>query len=89
MTALSDMLCDLIETLWNVKIFLILLSIASFFDLIETLWNVKIILKQYTGVMHVDLIETLWNVKLQRVARWGGIVSGFNRDIVECKVKIA
>ena len=42
MTALSDMLCDLIETLWNVKIILKQYTGVMHVDLIETLWNVKI-----------------------------------------------
>ena len=56
-------------------------------DLIETLWNVK--LKQYSVVFNAnkDLIETLWNVKLMIVTVTALIAFGFNRDIVECKVK--
>ena len=33
---------DLIETLWNVKLFFVLFSSAHISDLIETLWNVKV-----------------------------------------------
>ena len=33
-----------------------------------------------------DLIETLWNVKTESRQETGSTESGFNRDIVECKV---
>ena len=34
-------LCDLIDTLWNVKYFFMRSLLISVFDLIDTLWNVK------------------------------------------------
>ena len=34
-----------------------------------------------------DLIETLWNVKMA-VTDTSSFVTGFNRDIVECKVDV-
>ena len=54
-------------------------------DLIETLWNVKLKDIPDGKEFTYDLIETLWNVKPE-----GSLFiickSGFNRDIVECKV---
>ena len=35
-----------------------------------------------------DLIETLWNVKIDSTDITADGVVGFNRDIVECKVKM-
>ena len=76
---------DLIETLWNVKKKKQMPCCVSFSDLIETLWNVKNKYLKINPTKLKDLIETLWNVKPE-----GSLFiickSGFNRDIVECKV---
>ena len=81
----SSALRDLIETLWNVKFRYCNNYAKVIGDLIETLWNVKIAACCAMGWYCIDLIETLWNVKV--IVRVESVfpVSGFNRDIVECK----
>ena len=61
----------------------------SFCDLIETLWNVKTVFHTSPAESTVDLIETLWNVKDILIPEIFVNQARFNRDIVECKVKIA
>ena len=56
-------------------------------DLIETLWNVKKGCSLTITSDIKDLIETLWNVKGVIVHCEQLALLGFNRDIVECKVK--
>ena len=55
-------------------------------DLIETSWNVKVKSFVLNSEENLDLIETLWNVKTL-FAMNGSRGMGFNRDIVECKVR--
>ena len=55
--------------------------------LIETLWNVKeAIIDVFTDDVYV-LIETLWNVKDENAPVPLIVSPGFNRNIVECKVR--
>ena len=60
-------------------------SLAFLFDLIETLWNVKLTEMPALNLRPEDLIETLWNVKYSSGMKLVN-ATGFNRDIVECKV---
>ena len=70
-----NMLCTgtqdlvLIETLWNVKIVSLTMSLVLPFVLIETLWNIK--QQNNNGILWVSgvLIETLWNVKKVETAK--------------------
>ena len=55
--------------------------------LIETLWNVKASPGCGSSITKRVLIETLWNVKLQTAAGMYVLWRGFNRNIVECKVR--
>ena len=55
-------------------------------DLIETLWNVKLMEEEIEESLYNDLIETLWNVKYTAKSIYAALNTGFNRDIVECKV---
>ena len=75
----------LIETLWNVKEYLMPFFLQYVYVLIETLWNVKQHhLRQSIFNVRV-LIETLWNVKDNRFTNLRAKDSCFNRNIVECK----
>ena len=63
----------LIETLWNVKVEIVLLSVLYATVLIETLWNVKKGLAHSSSDATIVLIETLWNVKSQTTYnKWVG-----------------
>ena len=53
--------------------------------LIETLWNVKNVSQIIHLIPLFVLIETLWNVKELAVPGWARMLTGFNRNIVECK----
>ena len=55
--------CVLIETLWNVKGYMIVAYHKKTKVLIETLWNVKRPQKLFWLSVTAVLIETLWNVK--------------------------
>ena len=69
------------------KVPLLLSILHPDIDLIETLWNVKLSAKIILLLEQFDLIETLWNVKDRGSSRKGKNDDGFNRDIVECKVR--
>ena len=53
-------------------------------ELIETLWNVNNPAAAKVGDCTVELIETLWNVN-SNIKRQSLILTGINRNIVECK----
>ena len=53
----------LIETLWNVKLYMFAHRLIRASVLIETLWNVKKYSVQRPVQFLTVLIETLWNVK--------------------------
>ena len=53
----------LIETLWNVKAFVVDDAEKPEIVLIETLWNVKELAEKLSRLSAIFLIETLWNVK--------------------------
>ena len=54
---------DLIDTLWNVKVYVAFFHKESLPDLIDTLWNVKETVRTAAAAALADLIDTLWNVK--------------------------
>ena len=58
--------CDLIDTLWNVKLIIITQRVETV-DLIDTLWNVKGERDIMDVRKELDLIDTLWNVKFVAV----------------------
>ena len=75
----------LIETLWNVKFYVVYRTASDKEVLIETLWNVKLIrILRLDSALSV-LIETLWNVKFIKYASFFSALS-INRNIMECKV---
>ena len=59
----DEIVDDLIEPLWNVKVSSSYALASSGIDLIETLWNVKLFFCIIKSNSICDLIETLWNVK--------------------------
>ena len=60
----SFMICELIETLWNVNDYVEVLIKYTFFELIETLWNVNKKSEAEKKRQVRELIETLWNVNV-------------------------
>ena len=58
-------LLDLIDTLWNVKLYMQGISNEDGMDLIDTLWNVKYYYSSQNKKGGNDLIDTLWNVKIK------------------------
>ena len=77
--------CDLIDTLWNVKVRTCRKNWRVSWDLIDTLWNVKLHEKLKRADKETDLIDTLWNVKYGARSILCTCPSRFNRYIVECK----
>ena len=60
------LLCELIETLWNVNILGANPEASWVIELIETLWNVNILGANPEASWVIELIETLWNVNAHR-----------------------
>ena len=54
-------------------------------ELIETLWNVNISRNDFYGHRKCELIETLWNVNDKIKEKVREVLTGINRNIVECK----
>ena len=74
----------LIETLWNVNLILVLMSLNCLPVLIETLWNVNTKYSWTKIKGEQVLIETLWNVNtLSTILQLTDMC--INRNIVECK----
>ena len=53
---------ELIDTLWNVNIFIVISTLISPSELIDTLWNVNAIARSAIVLTNQELIDTLWNV---------------------------
>ena len=75
----------LIETLWNVKLYVFTVSASPALSINRNIVECKVLCISLVRVCSWVLIETLWNVKLYSVAIRLK-VAGINRNIVECKV---
>ena len=75
---------ELIDTLWNVNIFVLTSSNTETIELIDTLWNVNVKIIRWQSGQLEELIDTLWNVNLTIVPSFGDS-AGINRYIMECK----
>ena len=58
---------ELIDTLWNVNIFLDTHAFSAIIELIDTLWNVNFIYGISVISINCELIDTLWNVNERHV----------------------
>ena len=55
---------DLIETLWNVKLFVALIVVVSLLGFNRDIVECKVFCVRKIITTALDLIETLWNVKM-------------------------
>ena len=53
---------ELIDTLWNVNLSVLLLPYCQVGELIDTLWNVNKFHRLSFSLPVLELIDTLWNV---------------------------
>lgn len=53
---------ELIDTLWNVNVTLVVAGVAALTELIDTLWNVNTVMSGRKSTEVSELIETYWNV---------------------------
>ena len=60
----NDLPAELIDTCWNVNLFLFNMHKKAASELIDTCWNVNLKHVQTTAVMFDELIDTCWNVNV-------------------------
>ena len=53
---------ELIDTLWNVNLIMLIPCCITISELIDTLWNVNVTIAAILAVFTLELIDTLWNV---------------------------
>ena len=58
------LLCELIDTLWNVNDIVLLDLGLPDMELIDTLWNVNYGEQRKLEIARAELIDTLWNVNI-------------------------
>ena len=80
---------ELIDTCWNVNIFVMLLNMLAALELIDTCWNVNISTTLLKSSATTELIDTCWNVNTWIADATVASRLGINRYMLECKSSYA